>query len=257
MKKIKMFFVLLSVFALWILSVGATYNSSANNWYNAAIFDWSIKFNAELRDWKVYASWTKYNKNEGFKYYKVIKSQKVLSPIYPDNWYIKYSSDINYLSYVDEKVKSGINYYRVCAITKEKNRYCSNVVKIVNEKELRVWGDRDSHGCYSSAGYTWCGVKNKCIRTWEEKCEVSQISESKKMKLDKLVSKFVKKIEDKYGTNEKRVRILKIVVQKLNKLAVKRPKIKYIIDYINTKLKEKVFEFESDIESVENIFNEY
>ena len=34
-----------------------------------------------------------------------------------------------------------------------------------------VGGDRDAHGCIGSAGYTWCEVKNKCLRTWEEKCE--------------------------------------------------------------------------------------
>lgn len=34
-----------------------------------------------------------------------------------------------------------------------------------------VGGDEDSHGCKGSAGYSWCGIKNKCLRTWEEKCE--------------------------------------------------------------------------------------
>jgi len=35
-----------------------------------------------------------------------------------------------------------------------------------------VSGDEDSHGCKGSTGYSWCGIKNKCLRTWEEKCEV-------------------------------------------------------------------------------------
>lgn len=33
-----------------------------------------------------------------------------------------------------------------------------------------VGGDKDSHGCIGSAGYTWCAPKQKCLRTWEEKC---------------------------------------------------------------------------------------
>ncbi|MBP8016967.1 hypothetical protein KAZ01_03070, partial [Candidatus Gracilibacteria bacterium] len=37
-----------------------------------------------------------------------------------------------------------------------------------------VGGDKDNHGCIGSAGYTWCGSKNKCIRSWEEKCEVTK-----------------------------------------------------------------------------------
>ena len=33
-----------------------------------------------------------------------------------------------------------------------------------------VGGDKDEHGCLGSAGYSWCEVKNKCLRVWEEKC---------------------------------------------------------------------------------------
>ena len=33
-----------------------------------------------------------------------------------------------------------------------------------------VGGDRDEHGCIGSAGYMWCGPKNKCLRIWEEVC---------------------------------------------------------------------------------------
>jgi hypothetical protein len=36
-----------------------------------------------------------------------------------------------------------------------------------------VGGDKDAHGCIGSAGYTWCEAKQKCLRSWEEKCEVS------------------------------------------------------------------------------------
>jgi len=34
-----------------------------------------------------------------------------------------------------------------------------------------VGGDKDAHGCIGSAGYTWCEAKQKCLRSWEEKCE--------------------------------------------------------------------------------------
>jgi hypothetical protein len=39
-----------------------------------------------------------------------------------------------------------------------------------------VGGDSDIHGCKASAGYSWCAVKNKCLRVWEEKCEVTPIN---------------------------------------------------------------------------------
>jgi hypothetical protein len=36
-----------------------------------------------------------------------------------------------------------------------------------------VGNDRDTHGCIGSAGYSWCAVKNKCLRAWEEKCQAA------------------------------------------------------------------------------------
>jgi len=35
-------------------------------------------------------------------------------------------------------------------------------------KEQIVGGDKDSHGCIGSAGYTWNETKQKCVREWEE-----------------------------------------------------------------------------------------
>lgn len=40
----------------------------------------------------------------------------------------------------------------------------------VNQPNI-VGNDRDAHGCIGSAGYSWCELKQKCLRVWEEKCE--------------------------------------------------------------------------------------
>jgi hypothetical protein len=37
-----------------------------------------------------------------------------------------------------------------------------------------VGNDKDEHGCISSAGYSWCGAKNKCLRVWEEGCPLPE-----------------------------------------------------------------------------------
>ncbi|MFA6533311.1 MAG: hypothetical protein WCT22_04940 [Patescibacteria group bacterium] len=42
------------------------------------------------------------------------------------------------------------------------------------EKNL-IGGDLDEHGCKGSAGYSWCEIKQKCLRVWEEKCEVEDL----------------------------------------------------------------------------------
>jgi len=39
-----------------------------------------------------------------------------------------------------------------------------------------IGGDKDEHGCLGPAGYSWCEVKNKCLKVWEEKCEGTPIN---------------------------------------------------------------------------------
>lgn len=39
-----------------------------------------------------------------------------------------------------------------------------------------IGGDKDAGGCLIGAGYSWCQIKNKCLRVWEEKCEVENIA---------------------------------------------------------------------------------
>jgi len=34
-----------------------------------------------------------------------------------------------------------------------------------------IGGDRDEHGCLTPGGYSWCAVKAKCLRVWEEPCQ--------------------------------------------------------------------------------------
>ncbi len=48
--------------------------------------------------------------------------------------------------------------------------------KVDLEKEPNepvIGGDRDEHGCLVPAGYTWCEAKEKCLRVWEEGCEIT------------------------------------------------------------------------------------
>ena len=37
---------------------------------------------------------------------------------------------------------------------------------------VKPGSDWDTHGCISSAGYTWCDILNRCVRLWMEVCEI-------------------------------------------------------------------------------------
>ena len=43
-------------------------------------------------------------------------------------------------------------------------------LSVKQNESPKVGSDRDSHGCIGSAGYSWCDIKQKCLRTWEEPC---------------------------------------------------------------------------------------
>lgn len=37
---------------------------------------------------------------------------------------------------------------------------------------IKPGSDWDLHGCIISAGYSWCDLLGKCIRVWEQSCEI-------------------------------------------------------------------------------------
>lgn len=48
----------------------------------------------------------------------------------------------------------------------------SNEVQFTITDQKLVGGDKDVHGCIGPAGYTWCEAKQKCLRQWEESCQI-------------------------------------------------------------------------------------
>ncbi|MFA5208365.1 MAG: Kazal-type serine protease inhibitor family protein [Candidatus Paceibacterota bacterium] len=115
-------------------AVNATVDSSTSSGYDAVIYDSTIQFSAVLNSsGNVETSWSAYTKSsEMLTYYKLVRSSTVANPVYPDNGYIFYSSDVDTLSYTDSNVPAGINYYRICQIAGTK-RYCSANVVTINK----------------------------------------------------------------------------------------------------------------------------
>lgn len=301
--------IFIALFLLMFLNLYsyATYNNT-NNWYNAVIEYDDFNFNAKLVDWDVEMEWNKFDIDEDLVYYKIVRSVSNSNPVYPTDWYIKYSSDINFTSYIDLEPKIWTNYYRICAITKLKNRYCSNVVKIYYEKEENnkysndfctkeytpvcgkskdwnektysnkcvlnskwakylyswkcesniVWWDKDEHWCIWSAWYTWCEAKNKCIRTWEEKCEEPSLSDSLKTKSKILVIKLFNTFENKWYTNSEIVKVIDLLIEKLKNLKEEKSNLSSLIDYLIELIEIKKEEYiEDDFSDIEDIFDDF
>ncbi len=49
-------------------------------------------------------------------------------------------------------------------------------VVFAQQTQPKVKSDRDSHGCIGSAGYTYSQLKKECIRTFEQKIQLKEIT---------------------------------------------------------------------------------
>lgn len=58
-------------------------------------------------------------------------------------------------------------------------------------QEPVVGGDKDAHGCIGSAGYSWCEVKQKCLRNWEEPCVSDSVTADETENLKSLMKQAI------------------------------------------------------------------
>ncbi len=261
--------VLLTVMLLGFAQVNAWDYSSG---YNTRILDNSLNFKAEYSNGVVYTSWAAYNQNDSFKYYKVVRSISVSDPIYPDHGYIKYSSNVNDTSYTDKSPKSGTVYYRVCAITHENNRYCSNVVT------LNIDASDISTACTMEYAPV-CGVKNWHYKTYSNKCmmtadwaykkhygkcttastwdstDTSGVSSKMKIRSIQLVNMLINKINALDYTTDQKVEVINWLIDKLEDLAADKPALEAIVDYIIELLEVQISKYQNDFSEIEKLFD--
>ncbi|MDD4409177.1 MAG: protease inhibitor I42 family protein [Candidatus Pacebacteria bacterium] len=127
MKKVILYTLLTFALCPLFLVSANTETSTGSN----LVYSDSISVNAILDNGKVLVKWSPYNLSDNFSYYKVVRSQTNINPVYPDDGYIFYSSDKSVVSYVDENVPAGVSYYRVCHVTSSQ-RICSKKVITIN-----------------------------------------------------------------------------------------------------------------------------
>lgn len=131
MKK-TIYLLLAIVIGLSSQTASATSTSYASSFGEPQKVDY-LNFTATLQtDGSIQTNWDPYSGGD-LLYYKLSRSQTNSNPVYPEDGYIFYSS--SKASYTDDDAPIGTNYYRVCAITSAKDRYCSNVVTIETSKD--------------------------------------------------------------------------------------------------------------------------
>ena len=231
----------IALISLVFTSVSAEYYSKeykeVDNSYKEMKLDNELKFEAK-RDWaKVEMEWESYQWDD-FMYYKIMRSESHSNPVYPEQPAIKYMDNQENDNYEINNYSDQNAIYRICVITKEKNRYCSNTVKL-------EWFEKEEYKKYEYK-------KDEYKKDYKEKKDI--LDYKLKKRADILVENFSKKVEKKYDNNDDRKEAIENVINKLDKLAEKNKKYKTLVDYLNMKLKSKVEKYDDSFEEIEEIF---
>lgn len=94
---------------------------------------------------KAELSWNEYG-NGDLKWYKIVHSQTNQDAKYPMDGYVEVYSDASMTSYTHTSVPEGTNYYRVCVITDDDRRGCSNTLTLQKgASTLPTFTDVETH----------------------------------------------------------------------------------------------------------------
>ena len=289
MKKILSIFLLLGLSLAWV-SAGDNHETQKINYgYKTVVIDNDLDFEATRDNYKVQLSWDAYEQDD-FKYYKIMKSTTHDNPVYPDQPAIKFLDNAWIESYTLNDWTKSSAVYRICVITQENARICSNTVKLwwyVHEKKeyIKEYG-KEPTMCIQVIQPAYDPLTGKCknfstpcsvtkgwkkvsscndvnvIKLQEKKSHpVAKLDEKIQKRADKVVDAFIKKLEAKYKTDtSKKVARLENIVEKLAKMESKitSEKSKLLVSYLKEKLEIKKNEYlkKDDIEDIFKLLEE-
>ncbi|MBU1446201.1 hypothetical protein KKD70_02985 [Patescibacteria group bacterium] len=90
---------------------------------------------ALTQDGRAALNWTPYLK-PNFSMYKVVHDQMDPEPYYPKHGYLDYFDDPHKTGYLTGMIPDGDNFFRICVITQDDKRGCSNSVNLFREAEF-------------------------------------------------------------------------------------------------------------------------
>lgn len=211
------------------------------DWYKTPVITDEFWLEVIQKEKEVVLEWKKLKEyDNNFKWLKIIRSNNNANPFYPNEWAIWVYTNENETRYVDYKPKTWVNYYRICLITDDNDRYCSKV------KKAYYKNGNTNNSNYTKTNNT-SNTNNYWI-TWKEKAV-----------LNKMINSFFKKLESTNYSNDKKIDILENIINKLDELIDKNQKIKQQIEYLIILLKRKIETFQNSswLDEIQKIFNEW
>jgi len=235
-------------------------NGSVDHHYGD-IQSYDFDFSVEANGASVKAKWNAFPKDRNMKWYKLAFSQTDDDPTYPE-------SDARFLGWKASKTSEtvvfpeiGTYYLRLCAITHDDERYCSEVEKVeltgrthhvtkknpvkkVKTIQHSVEVKKEESSVEETPTETQDTVKKRPLST----TTVNRIETS--------VAKFVDRLEGKWYSDAEMINILKNVIARLENLAT-QDKYHKIANYMIEILEGYKSQYQDEFDALESILNEF
>jgi hypothetical protein len=269
------------LFLAFIFSMNANLVSASSNaasYYDTifapVITDTEFALSAKTVENTVVLQWAPVSKAkpEGFMYYKIVRSEKNATPVYPEDGYIEYLPDIASTYFTDKHQFSGKSFYRICAIydadaTGLKPRICSNVASVMREggqnlpppentnQELPKIEEKKQQLPPVKPVVEPPKRQEETKRMPEQN---SGVSASVKKRLDTILSNFQKNLDKRDISSTEKIAIIEKAVNRYSELATKSklPATKKMSAYMVEKLNAMKSQYmEDDISEIESILS--
>ncbi len=269
------------LFLAFIFSMNANLVSASSNaasYYDTifapAITDTEFALSAKTVENTVVLQWAPVSKAkpEGFMYYKIVRSEKNATPVYPEDGYIEYLPDIASTYFTDKHPFSGKSFYRICAIydadaTGLKPRICSNVASVMREGGQNLPPPENKNQelpKIEEKKQQQPPVKpvveppKRQIETKGMSEQNSGVSASVKKRLDTILANFQKSLDKRDISASEKIAIIEKAVNRYSELATKSklPATKKMSAYMVEKLNTMKSQYtEDDISEIEWILS--
>ena len=209
------------IFILLITGVYAEENEESILKYSP-VQNYDFNFSVQAVNWKIESQWNIFSDSENLKWYKFVYSHTNKNPAYPEDnsEYIWNNTSTKTHS---QYLEAGMYYVRLCAITYNNERFCSKVKQVTIIDTWSKFISQQEIDDYKNK-FASTDLEKVVIKKWE-------LSDKIKRKIEKAVGKFITRLEKKWYSDKKIVKVIDKIIIKARSLKVK-PKIQPILDYL-------------------------